>query len=348
MDGDGFVHVTARPSGGAAIVEPQLIVRIPVGRSNPPTEMPGHPRDPVCRVGWRPTCERGLDFGGELRRHALVGVERQDPVVARDRRRVILLIDVSRPLADEDAVSVSLRDGDRRIRALRIDDDDFVRPGDRCQRLTNVCRFVAGDDRDRKLRHPGSLPEARTAPGRALSRQRARALSRQGAWRYRCRVLGATGQGALRYRCSVLGAIAAGCSCAIAARCLGTIAAGCWGAIAALYSVSCKSTLRRQFEKHRAASVRKAPCSVSSKHSTASSSEHPYGVSSKALCGVSCKAPCGVSSKAPCSVSSQSTLRRQFEKHPAASVRKAPCGVSSKAPCNVSSKSTLQRQFQAL
>src|SRR5262249_31318024 len=42
VDGDRFVHVLSGPPGTAAIVEPQLIVGIPIGGANPATEMPGH------------------------------------------------------------------------------------------------------------------------------------------------------------------------------------------------------------------------------------------------------------------------------------------------------------------
>ena len=93
--------------------------------------MPGDARDPERRVRRARAASARLDLLRERRRHALVGVERQNPVVARERRRVVLLRDVAGPLADDDAIGVPPRDRDGVVGALRVDDDDLVGPGDR-------------------------------------------------------------------------------------------------------------------------------------------------------------------------------------------------------------------------
>ena len=151
-----LVHVSPGPFRGAPVVQAQLMVGIPVRGSNPLAEMPRHARDAISGMR-RFRRQHVLDFTRELRRHALIGVERQDPVVARDRRRVVFLGDVAGPLAHDDMWREPLRDRHGVVGAAGIDDDQLVGPGDRLQRLADVRRFVPGDDRDRELRHGRSL-----------------------------------------------------------------------------------------------------------------------------------------------------------------------------------------------
>src|ERR1035437_900899 len=77
-DRDRLVYVPAGPLGGAAIVQPQLKVGIPVGGADPATEMPRHARYLVAPVRQARGAGRhqGLDLARQLWRDALVGVER--------------------------------------------------------------------------------------------------------------------------------------------------------------------------------------------------------------------------------------------------------------------------------
>ena len=115
-------------------------------------------RDPVRHLARRAAHQRS-DLARELLRHAFVSVERQDPVVPRNRRGVVLLIDVAGPVADDHAVGVPLRDPNGLIGAEGVDDDDLVGKGDGRQRVVDACRFVLGDDGDRELRHSRSVAD---------------------------------------------------------------------------------------------------------------------------------------------------------------------------------------------
>ena len=158
LHGHGLVHVAAGPLGGAAIVEAKLIVGIPVGAPDPPAQMPGDARN--AEGGMSRLCgHERLDLGGELGRDALVGVQRENPVVARNRRGVVLLRDIPRPVANDHAVSEPPGDGDGLVAAFRVDDHQFVGPGHRLERGCRCRRLRFGDDRDRELRHRGSLAE---------------------------------------------------------------------------------------------------------------------------------------------------------------------------------------------
>src|SRR5206468_12990481 len=84
-NGDRFVHVPAGPLRRAAIVKAQLVVGVPVCRTNPASEMKRDTRDPVRHLARRASYQRS-DLARELLRHAFVSVERQDPVVPRNRR----------------------------------------------------------------------------------------------------------------------------------------------------------------------------------------------------------------------------------------------------------------------
>ena len=66
---------------------------------------------------------------------------------------MILLHPVAGPLPHLDPCGMGTRPLDRIVGAVRVDDDDFVGPGDRLERLDDVGTFVVGDDRDGQLRH---------------------------------------------------------------------------------------------------------------------------------------------------------------------------------------------------
>ena len=87
------------PLRGAPVVEAQLMVRDTSrscessGRGARSPAASGTPR--MRRIGG----EGRSDLGRQRRRHALVGVERQNPVVGGQRRGEVLLRDVARPTA---------------------------------------------------------------------------------------------------------------------------------------------------------------------------------------------------------------------------------------------------------
>ncbi len=155
---DRLVHMPTGPFARPAVVEAQLIIRIPVRGADPSAQVPRDARDAIPCRPWRGLEDR-LDFVGERCRDALVGVNRENPIVCADRGRVIFLRDVSWPRPDDDPVGVLPGDPDGIVRALGIDDNDFVGPGDRLQGVLDMRRFVLGDDRHRQLRHPGILRE---------------------------------------------------------------------------------------------------------------------------------------------------------------------------------------------
>src|SRR5438093_10983665 len=82
-NGDRFVHVPAGPLRRAAIVKAQLVVGVPVGRTNPASEMKRDTRDPVRHLARRAAHQRS-DLARELLRRAFVCVERQYPAFARN------------------------------------------------------------------------------------------------------------------------------------------------------------------------------------------------------------------------------------------------------------------------
>ena len=110
---DRFVHAPELPARAAPIVEAELIVRIPVGRADPAAEVPRHARDAKAGDAGGFASDRA-DFGGELARDALVGVDRQDPVVAGLARGEVLLRGVAGPVADDDPRPVRPRQLRRR------------------------------------------------------------------------------------------------------------------------------------------------------------------------------------------------------------------------------------------
>src|SRR3989442_13422641 len=78
----GLVYVVASPASTLAIVEPQLVIGTPARMLYPAAEIerePGHLEPRRFRFG------AALDLlylAGQLRRHSLIGVEAEDPIVA--------------------------------------------------------------------------------------------------------------------------------------------------------------------------------------------------------------------------------------------------------------------------
>ena len=137
------------PAPDPSIVEPQLRVGIPVSAPDPTPEIPRHARNAIA--GSFRLFEDSADLIGQIGRHVLVGVEREDPVVRREVRRAVLLRSIPGPVEDLHSRRVPPRDVHGSIGAAGIDDDDFVSPGHRRKGELDVVRFVQGDDRNGQL-----------------------------------------------------------------------------------------------------------------------------------------------------------------------------------------------------
>jgi hypothetical protein len=70
------------------------------------------------------------DLVAERQAHALVGVDREDPVVAGQAGRVVLLVRITAPGPHFDARRVLASDGQGLVGAPGVDDDPLVGPGD--------------------------------------------------------------------------------------------------------------------------------------------------------------------------------------------------------------------------
>jgi len=128
VDADGFVHVLSRPRRAAAVVQAQLIVRVPIRGANPASQVPRHSRHAIRLVGG--IGQSGLNLLRECRGDSFIGIKRQNPVVRGEGSREVLLRDVPRPGANHDPFGHLLRESDRVVRALRIDHDDLIGPAD--------------------------------------------------------------------------------------------------------------------------------------------------------------------------------------------------------------------------
>lgn len=146
VDGDGLdVHAVAarqaydpvRP--GAAV--PQVGAEVRQGATN---------REPV---GVRRDGERRANLSGESGCEFFVGVERQDPIAAREVERRLLLPAEIVERARLDTGAGTHREFDCAIRRPRIEDDDLIgQIAHRRQTALDVPFFVSGDDEDRQHR----------------------------------------------------------------------------------------------------------------------------------------------------------------------------------------------------
>ena len=111
------------------------------------------PVDPRRVVG-----ELVLDFRTQLGRDTLVGVEIQHPFETCLIERELLLLAVTGPIADEDAVGELAHDVEGAVVRARIDDDDLVAPRHALEAGSNVVLFVVTNDDRRYLRHRLDCP----------------------------------------------------------------------------------------------------------------------------------------------------------------------------------------------
>src|SRR6185503_16997695 len=87
-----------------------------------------------------------LDLSFQFFRYAFVGVETEDPFARGLLGGEVLLSRVAGPGPNEYTIREAARNLSRGIGALRIDDDDFVRPPKRFKRRRDVVFFVEGDN----------------------------------------------------------------------------------------------------------------------------------------------------------------------------------------------------------
>src|SRR5215208_3785675 len=95
---EGFVYAQTIPAPGTTIVEAELVVGEPVGRPDPATQVLADAADAITTSGGL-LLKQCANLARQLRRDALVGVHRQDPVVAGLVGGEVLLLAVSRPVA---------------------------------------------------------------------------------------------------------------------------------------------------------------------------------------------------------------------------------------------------------
>ena len=162
-----LVHALAVEAADTSIVEPQLIVGIPIGSANPAAQVVRHARHAIA-AHRRPCTHDLLDLGGELRRNPLVGVDRQDPVVGGDLGGVVALRAVARPVVDDDAGRVASGERHGLVRTVRVDDHDFVGPFDGFERPLDVGRLVSRDDRHGQLHTRECSTRGRPLPASGL------------------------------------------------------------------------------------------------------------------------------------------------------------------------------------
>ncbi len=101
-----------------------------------------------------------LDLAAQDRRHALVRVHDQHPLVLEQRESPIFLCSGVHVLVLHDAVGIAPRDLQGGVEAERIADEDLVGPGHALQALLDHVRTVERGNEDREGRtrdHPSCL-----------------------------------------------------------------------------------------------------------------------------------------------------------------------------------------------
>ncbi len=102
--------------------------------------------EPVGRQG-RTGRQQGFDFPGQFRRHHLVGIDVQDPVVFGAIFGITLLRPITRPVMMDDARPQAFGDGHGIVGRAAVDHDDVI--GYACDCTNTIAdpkRFVLRND----------------------------------------------------------------------------------------------------------------------------------------------------------------------------------------------------------
>src|SRR5215471_16118811 len=136
------MHKVTLPASGVAVVQPQLVVRIPARMLDPATHVLAKPRHFIAghiESLRRGRCNNGSlfsldssfesrDFRNELRGYRLVCVNAENPVIAGLPGREVFLGRIARPVLYDYPVGESAGYLDCAITTARVDDDDLVGP----------------------------------------------------------------------------------------------------------------------------------------------------------------------------------------------------------------------------
>src|SRR4051812_8962359 len=148
LDPELLVDLGLAPPGLAAIGQANEIVGIPAAIADPMTQVKGLARQ--AEPGGATFADLLADLVGQLRRHALVGIDVEYPVMPGLLRSEVLLLPVARPGVRENAGAQALGDLHRPVRAARVNDHDVIRPTHALDRARNVRFFVSRNDGDAK------------------------------------------------------------------------------------------------------------------------------------------------------------------------------------------------------
>jgi len=155
LDLHRLVHSALDEAPPRAPEQATLIIGIQPAVLDPGAPEDVLPRDRVA-VGGTAPADHPLDFATQLRRHPLVGVEREHPLPHRLLQGKVLLHGEARPRPDPDPVRELPRHLHGLVRGLGVHDDDLVGPGDALQARAEPLLLVPGDDRRREPAHSRS------------------------------------------------------------------------------------------------------------------------------------------------------------------------------------------------
>jgi len=132
--------------------QPELPVGIETAVAYPSSLEQVPPRQVEARLA-APAPEGGLDLLAKGVRHALVRVEREDPVPVTLAEREVLLGTVPVPSPEEDPIGELAGDRHRLVARAGVDDHELIRPLDAFQAGAQPLLLVQHHDRHRQARH---------------------------------------------------------------------------------------------------------------------------------------------------------------------------------------------------
>src|SRR5918996_68330 len=142
IDRNLFMGIRPGPSRSITPEQTNIIVRIPTPSPPPTAQIKNQPRDgETCAAGTVLT--QGLpNFVSKFRCNPLIGIHKQNPIFGCLRMRKCLLLPISSPGPLNDPVCISPADLNRSIRAIGINNDDFVAPSQTFEAGGDVFLFI--------------------------------------------------------------------------------------------------------------------------------------------------------------------------------------------------------------
>ena len=156
--------IKTAPGCSVAPKQAHIVIGIPAAAAPPALQEKHQARHGIAGISSRVTRQSVVDLAAQFRRDALIGIDKDHPILGRLRMSKGFLIAVSRPCPLDHPVRVAPANLQSSVRAKGVHDHDFVAPAQAFKACANVFFFVeANHDGGNSCSRNSAIVRARNA-----------------------------------------------------------------------------------------------------------------------------------------------------------------------------------------